>query len=181
MRLENKVALISGGARGIGAAIANIFAQEGAKLVIGDILEEEGRRTVAEITEGGGDCFFVRLDVTSEADWDQAVSAVLTRFGRLDILVNNAGISARGNVEETSEADWTRTMDINVKGAFLGTRQAIPIMRTGGGGSIVNISSQPARAPCGYSANPRPSNMPRTTSVVIPSIPARSRPTCFAR
>ena len=147
MRLENKVALISGGARGIGAAIARIFAQEGARTVIGDILEEEGRRTAAEITESGGECHFVRLDVTSEADWEQAANAVITRFGRLDILVNNAGISARGTVEETSEADWTRTMDINVKGAFLGTRQVIPVMRAGGGGSIVNISSGAGIAP----------------------------------
>ena len=147
MRLENKVALISGGARGIGAAIARIFAQEGAKLVIGDILEEDGRRTAAEITQGGGECFFVRLDVTNEADWEQAAGEVITRFGRLDILVNNAGISARGNVEETSEADWTRTMDVNVKGAFLGTRQAIPLMRNGGGGSIINISSGAGIAP----------------------------------
>ena len=147
MRLENKVALISGGARGIGAAIARIFAQEGAKLVIGDILEEDGRRTAAEITQGGGECFFVRLDVTNEADWEQAAGEVITRFGRLDILVNNAGISARGNVEETSEADWTRTMDVNVKGAFLGSRQAIPLMRNGGGGSIINISSGAGIAP----------------------------------
>ena len=125
MRLENKVALISGGARGIGAAVASIFAQEGAKIVIGDILEEEGSRTATEITAAGGECFFVRLDVTSEDDWERAAAEVTDRFGRLDILVNNAGISARGNVEETSEAEWTRTMDINVKGAFLGTRPFI--------------------------------------------------------
>lgn len=147
MRLENKVALISGGARGIGAAIARIFAQEGARTVIGDILEEEGRRTAAEITESGEECLFVRLDVTSEADWEQAAGAAITRFGRLDILVNNAGISARGTIEETSEADWTRTMDINVKGAFLGTKQVIPAMKAGGGGSIVNISSGAGIAP----------------------------------
>ena len=147
MRLENKVALISGGARGIGAAITRIFVQEGAKIVIGDILEEEGLRTAEEITSSGGECFFVRLDVTSEADWEQAAGEVMTRFGKLDILVNNAGVSARGNVEETSEADWTRTMDINVKGAFLGSKQAIPMMRAVGGGSIINISSGAGIAP----------------------------------
>ncbi|MEC8857311.1 MAG: glucose 1-dehydrogenase [Chloroflexota bacterium] len=147
MRLQYKVALISGGARGIGAAITKMFAQEGAKLVIGDVLEEEGQRTANEVADGGGECFFVKLDVTSESDWEQATREVVTRFGRLDILVNNAGISARGNVEETSEAIWTRTMDINVKGAFLGSRQAIPIMRTGGGGSIINISSGAGIAP----------------------------------
>ena len=147
MRLENKVALISGGARGIGAAVAKIFAQEGAKIVIGDILEEEGRRTASDVTEAGGECFFVKLDVTSESDWEQAAGEAVSRFGRLDILVNNAGISARGNIEETSEAVWTRTMDVNVKGAFLGSKQAIPIMRTGGGGSIINISSGAGIAP----------------------------------
>lgn len=109
MRLENKVALISGGARGIGAAIARIFAGEGAKIVIGDVLEEEGRRTAADITEIGGDCSFIRLDVTNEADWEQAINEAVTRFGKVDILVNNAGISARGTVEDTSAADWTRT------------------------------------------------------------------------
>ncbi len=147
MRLDNKVALISGGARGIGAAVAKIFAQEGAKLVICDILEDEGRKTAEEITTAGGECVFVRLDVTSETDWEQAAAEVTSRFGRLDILVNNAGITARGNVEETSVADWTRTMDINVKGAFLGSKQAIPIMRAGGGGSIINISSGAGIAP----------------------------------
>ena len=147
MRLENKVALISGGARGIGAAVAKIFAQEGAKLVISDILEDEGRKTAEEITAAGGECVFVRLDVTSETDWEQAAAEVTSRFGRLDILVNNAGITARGNVEETSVADWTRTMDINVKGAFLGSKQAIPVMRASGGGSIINISSGAGIAP----------------------------------
>ena len=147
MRLDNKVALISGGARGIGAAVAKIFAQEGAKLVICDILEDEGRKTAEEITTAGGECVFVRLDVTSETDWEQAAAEVTSRFGRLDILVNNVGITARGNVEETSVADWTRTMDINVKGAFLGSKQAIPIMRAGGGGSIINISSGAGIAP----------------------------------
>ena len=147
MRLENKVAVISGGARGIGASITGLFAREGAKIVIGDILEEEGRRTAAAITDGGGDCVFVRLDVTSEPDWEKAIGEAISRFGRLDILVNNAGISARGNVEETSEAEWTRTMDINVKGAFLGSKQAIPFMRTAGGGSIINISSGAGIAP----------------------------------
>lgn len=147
MRLENKVSLISGGARGIGAAIAGIFAREGAKIVIGDVLEEEGRRTAAEITGSGGDCHFVRLDVTSEADWEQAVGEAVTGFGKLDILVNNAGVSARGNVEETSVAEWTRTMDINIKGVFLGVKQAIPLMKANGGGSIINMSSGAGIAP----------------------------------
>ncbi len=141
MRLENKVALISGGARGMGAAEAMLFASEGAKVVIGDVLEEEGRQTEAEIGENGGECLFVRLDVTSESDWREAVAATVARFGKLDVLVNNAGIHRMGRVEDTSEELWEQVMEINAKGVFLGTKQAIPEMRKAGGGSIVNISS----------------------------------------
>ena len=141
MRLDNKVALISGGARGIGAAVAKIFAQEGAQLVICDILEDEGRKTAEEITAAGGECVFVRLDVTSETDWAQAAAEVTSRFGRLDILVNNAGIYRAHIVEETTAAEWDQVMNINAKGGFFGTKYAIPAMREAGGGSIVNISS----------------------------------------
>ena len=142
MRLEGKVAFISGGARGMGAAEARMFANEGAKVAIGDVLEEEGRRVAAEIGEEGGQAIFVALDVTSESQWQEAISATLSEFGRLDILVNNAGIGGGGNVEQTTEAEWDRTMDINAKGVFLGTKSAIPAMRHSGGGSIINISSQ---------------------------------------
>ena len=141
MRLENKVALISGGARGMGAVEARLFALEGAQVVIGDVLEEEGRQTEAAINESGGECLFVRLDVTSESDWDQAVTAAVTKFGRLDILVNNAGIGRISKVEDTTEEEWDLVMDINAKGVFLGAKAAIPAMRNAGGGSIVNISS----------------------------------------
>ena len=141
MRLENKVALISGGARGMGAVEARLFAGEGAKVVIGDVLEEEGRQTEAAINESGGECVFVALDVTDEADWEQAVAAAVARFGKLDILVNNAGIARINNVEDTSADEWDLVMDINAKGVFLGTKAAIPEMRKAGGGSIVNISS----------------------------------------
>ena len=142
MRLEGKVALISGGARGMGAAEARMFASEGASVVIGDVLEDEGRRVAAEIGEAGGQALFVALDVTSESQWRNAIDAAVSTFGRLDVLVNNAGIGGGGNVEETTEADWDRTMDINAKGVFLGTKTAIPAMRRSGGGSIINISSQ---------------------------------------
>ena len=142
MRLEGKVALISGGARGMGAAEARMFASEGASVVIGDVLEDEGRRVAAEIGEAGGQALFVTLDVTSESQWRDAIDAAVSSFGRLDVLVNNAGIGGGGNVEETTEADWDRTMDINAKGVFLGTKTAIPAMRRSGGGSIINISSQ---------------------------------------
>jgi len=141
MRLENKVALISGGARGMGAAEAKLFASEGAKVVIGDILEDEGRRTEAEINEAGGECVFVPLDVTSEVAWQEAVATAVSRFGKLDILVNNAGVVSRGVLEDTSVEEWDRVMDINAKGVFLGTKTAIPEMRRAGGGAIVNTSS----------------------------------------
>jgi len=141
MRLQGKVALISGGARGMGAEEAKLFVREGAKVVIGDLLEEEGRRTEAEINETGGECIFVRLDVTDETQWGNAVSEAVARFGRLDILVNNAGIARIANVEDTSESEWDLVMGINAKGVFLGTKAAIPALRKAGGGSIVNISS----------------------------------------
>ena len=141
MRLEGKVALISGGARGMGAAEARLFASEGAKVVLGDVLESEGQQVEAEIAEAGGEAVFVHLDVTSEADWQQAVDTAIERFGGLHILVNNAGIWNGGNVETQTIDGWDRIMDINAKGVFLGTRAAIPAMRESGSGSIVNISS----------------------------------------
>ena len=141
MRLEGKVALISGGARGQGAVEARLFASEGAKVVIGDILDDLGRQVEAEIAEAGGDITYVHLDVTSESDWEDAVRAAVDGYGKLDILVNNAGILIRASVEDTTVEDWDRLMDINAKGVFLGTRAAIPAMRDAGGGSIINISS----------------------------------------
>ena len=141
MRLENKVALISGGARGMGAVEAKLFAEEGAKVIIGDILEEEGRKVEAEINEAGGECVFVSLDVSNEEAWQNAVNEAVSRYGKLDILVNNAGIYRAHNVEETTSDEWDQVMDINAKGVFLGTKHAIPAMRDAGGGSIVNISS----------------------------------------
>ena len=141
MRLEGKVALISGGARGQGAVEAKLFASEGASVVIGDILDDLGRQVEAEIAESGGNATYVHLDVTSESQWNDAVSAAVERYGKLDILVNNAGILIRAGVEDTTEEDWDRIMDINAKGVFLGTKAAIPAMRDAGGGSIINISS----------------------------------------
>ena len=141
MRLAGKVALISGGARGMGATEARMFAQEGAKVVIGDVLEDEGRQTEAAINESGGECVFLRLDVTDESAWEAAVATAVGRFGKLDILVNNAGIARINNVENTSVEEWDLVMDINAKGVFLGSKAAIPAMRDAGGGSIVNISS----------------------------------------
>ncbi len=149
MRLEGKVAIISGGARGVssgvpgmGAVEARMFAQEGASVVIGDILEEEGRILAAEICDAGGHAIFVPLDVTVEAQWEAAVAMAVREFGPVNVLVNNAGVSGRGMVEDTTVEEWDRVMTINAKGVFLGSKAVVPVMREGGGGSIINISSQ---------------------------------------
>jgi cyclopentanol dehydrogenase len=141
-KLDGKVALISGGARGQGAAEAETFAREGAKVVFGDILDADGQKVEAAIRAAGGDAVYLHLDVTSEADWQSAVQTAVGRHGALHILVNNAGIVIpRVPIEERTAADWDRVMAVNAKGVFLGTKHAIPAMRRAGGGSIVNISS----------------------------------------
>ena len=140
-RLDGKVVLISGGARGQGATEAKMMANEGAKVVFGDILGDEGKKVEAEIAELGLEATYVHLDVTKEADWISAVETAVNRYGKLDILVNNAGILIRKSIEDTTEEDWDRIMAINAKGVFFGTKHAIPAMRQAGGGSIVNISS----------------------------------------
>ena len=151
MRLENKVAFISGGARGMGAVEAKMFASEGASVVFGDILDEEGQRVETEIREAGGEAAYVHLDVTQEEDWRQAMDVVTSKYGRLNILVNNAGIvprySSADAIEGITEEAWDQVMGVNAKGVFLGTKFAIPLMRAAGGGSIVNISSGAGIAP----------------------------------
>jgi len=142
MRLAGKVALISGGARGMGAAEARLFAREGAQVVVADVLESEGKAVAAEVSAGGGQSVFAWLDVTSEADWVQAIALAVSRFGKLNVLVNNAGIGGSSRVEDTTAEAWDRVMGVNAKGVFLGTKAAIPAMRRAGGGSIVNIASQ---------------------------------------
>jgi len=141
-KLDGKVALISGGARGQGAAEAKTFALEGAQVVFGDILDEAGAQVEADIRAAGGEAVYVHLDVTSEADWRRAVQEAVSRFGKLNILVNNAGIVIpRVPIEERTGDEWDRVMAVNAKGVFLGTKHAIPAIRRAGGGSIVNISS----------------------------------------
>ena len=140
MRLEGKVALISGAARGQGAAMARLFAREGAKVIVGARSEQAGAAFVKKIRESGGDAVFARLDVTSEDDWRDAVQTAVSTFGKLDVLVNNAGEWRKGFVQETSEELWDAMMDTNATSAFLGTRTAVPEMRRAGGGSIINIS-----------------------------------------
>ncbi len=152
MRLQNKVALISGGAKGMGAVEAKLFAKEGAKVVIGDVLETEGKQIEGEINKTGGECLFVPLDVTDENQWNEAVAATVRRFGKLDILINNAGIFRTSPVEETSSTEWDQVMDINAKGVFLGAKAAIPAMREAGGGSIINLSSVAGLVGAAYSS-----------------------------
>ena len=148
MRLQGKVALISGAASGVdgelmgfGGAAARMFCQEGAKVVIGDINTDGGERTAAQIRAAGGDALFVKLDVTSEQDWMDAVAATVAAYGSLNVLVNNAGTAARYTVAETTEAAWDGQIDVHAKGTFLGIKHAVPEMLQAGGGSIINISS----------------------------------------
>ena len=141
MRLAGKVALITGGARGQGAAEARLFAREGAKVVIADVLDPDGISVAAEINELGGDATYVHLDVSRESDWQDAIAAAVAAYGKLDVLVNNAAIWRGGHVLDTGGDQWDAVLDINAKGVFLGTKLAIPEMRRAGGGSIVNISS----------------------------------------
>ena len=161
MRLEGKVALISGGAQGQGAVEAAMFAREGAKVVIGDVLDAEGAKVAADIAEGGGDALFVHLDVTSEEQWRQAVDTAVSSFGKLDVLVNNAAIWRGGRVEETTVEEWDAIMNVNAKGVFLGSKVAIPEMRKAGGGSIINISST-----AGLVGGPRSSAYPASKGAV---------------
>jgi NAD(P)-dependent dehydrogenase (short-subunit alcohol dehydrogenase family) len=145
-RLDGKIALVSGGARGIGAETARLMAEAGAKVAIGDLRDEPGRDTVRAIEAAGGDALYVRLDVTREADWAVAVEAAVQRFGGLDILVNNAGIFIGKGVEESTLADWERLAGVNLTGVFLGTKAALPALRERArtspqGSAIVNLSS----------------------------------------
>ena len=141
MRLAGKVELITGGASGMGQSEASIFAKEGAIVVVGDILEAEGSRVAASIAAAGGKARFVKLDVTREDDWQEAVKSTVMSFGKLDVLVNNAGISGTFDPDTMSTTAWDTLMSVNAKGAFLGMKHAIPAMQQAGGGAIVNISS----------------------------------------
>ena len=140
MRLKDKVAIVTGGAHGMGESEAVIFAREGASVIVADV-DTDGQKVAANITGAGGKAQFVKLDVSSEADWEAAIKATVAAYGRLDVLVNNAGISGTHDPDYQSTAAWDRLMNINAKGVFLGMKHAVPVMRQGGGGSIVNISS----------------------------------------
>jgi 3(or 17)beta-hydroxysteroid dehydrogenase len=145
-RLDGKVALLSGAARGIGGQTARRMAEAGAKVVIGDILEDKGQEIAKEITDAGGDARFVRLDVTREDDWDAAVQTAVQAHGKLDILVNNAGLFLGREIEEVSLDDWHRLVSVNLTGVFLGTKHCAPALRESAknaphGSAIVNLAS----------------------------------------
>jgi cyclopentanol dehydrogenase len=140
-RLDGKVALITGAARGQGETEARLFAQEGAKVVLTDVLVEQGQQVVASICTTGGEAIFLQLDVSNPDEWHEVVRHTVQTYGRLDILINNAGIAQRAGLLETSVTDWDRLMDINLKGVFLGMKYALPAMLERGGGAVINISS----------------------------------------
>jgi NAD(P)-dependent dehydrogenase (short-subunit alcohol dehydrogenase family) len=139
--LKGRVALVTGAARGIGAATARQLAADGAAVVLTDVIDDEGEALTAAIAAGGGTARYVRLDVSREAAWKRVVSRTVREFGRLDILVNNAGIGTFPDVEQETLEGWNRLIGINETGVWLGMRAAVPRMRTGGGGSIINVSS----------------------------------------
>ena len=140
-RVENKVAIVSGGALGMGRAHAFALAREGAKVVIADLNEAAGENTARDLKSAGGEALFQHLDVTSESSWARAVEGAVSAFGGINILVNNAGIYLSGTTETTALDVWERTFAVNVRGVFLGSKAVIPPMRAAGGGSIINICS----------------------------------------
>jgi NAD(P)-dependent dehydrogenase (short-subunit alcohol dehydrogenase family) len=140
-RVQGKIALVTGGASGIGRACALLLAKEGAVVIVSDIQDDQGKDTIAKIKQSNADAVFLHHDVTDEGGWIGIITEIKSRFGRLDILVNNAGIAIARPVTEMSLEDWRRQQAVNLDGVFLGTKHALPLMRASGGGSIVNISS----------------------------------------
>ncbi len=140
-QLSGKVALVTGGARGIGAATARAMAVGGAKVVVADILDDEGERLAAELREGGYDARHAHLDVSDEAQWERVVATTVADLGGLHVLVNNAGIGTLPDVETETREAWDRVIAVNQTGVWLGMKHAIPAMLAAGGGSVVNVSS----------------------------------------
>ena len=140
-RVEGKVALVTGAANGIGRGAAVMLAREGARIIATDLQDEKGLVLLRELRESGCEAEYYRHDVTREEDWQSVVAKTRARFGRLDVLVNNAGIGLSGPVVDMSLADWRRQVAVNLDGVFLGVKHSLPLMREGGGGSIINVSS----------------------------------------
>ena len=141
MKLKKKRALITGGAQGIGFAIADTFCREGATVYIGDVNADVGAASAAQLRDSGGDALFLPLDIVDDANWEQVVGKIVERSGGLDILVNNAGINIRKVIEEISSDELDQMFGVNIKGPFLGIKHALPVMKGIGGGSIINMSS----------------------------------------
>ncbi|TAK79245.1 MAG: SDR family NAD(P)-dependent oxidoreductase, partial [Gammaproteobacteria bacterium] len=141
VNIKNKVTLITGAGSGIGRACANLFAQEGAIVIVADIDENFGKETVSEISAKEFTADFIKLDVTDESSWVNAYQFIEEKYHKLNILVNNAGIAFGGSITKLSIEEWRRLMAVNLDGVFLGTKHAIPFMQKSGGGSIVNVSS----------------------------------------
>ncbi len=140
-RVEGKIAFVTGGGSGMGREHALLMAEEGAHLIVSDVNEEGGRQTVADINDKGGQALFINFDVSSESAWQAAVDQAVTTFGRVDILVNNAGIFLVKMIQDTTEQELDRMLNVNVKGVFYGCKHILPAMQKAGGGSIINISS----------------------------------------
>ena len=141
MRLENKTTLVTGASKGMGESEARLFASQGANVVLCDVDEREGEKTVKSITESGGTAEFMQCDVTNESDWEKVINATTNKFGSLDVLVNNAGLSSGSTEDHLSSEWWHKIMDVNATGVFLGTKIAAEIMKEQQSGSIINISS----------------------------------------
>jgi len=140
-RVKGKVAIITGGAGGMGRAHAMLLAKEGAKVVVTDTQEVQGKKVAEEIRSQGGEAVFIKHDVSSETEWKRVIAETVERFGKLDILVNNAGVMLWKKIEDTSLEEWRWLMSVNLEGVFLGTKHAMEAMKKSGGGSIINISS----------------------------------------
>ena len=141
MRLDGKVSIITGAAKGLGLDIARLYAANGSKVIVTDINDHDGLLESEKIQSKGNEAFYFHLDVTSASDWSNLVSKVIKEYGRIDILVNNAGVYHRGNLETTEIEDWDRVFRVNSKGVFVGTKAVLPQMKKQGNGSIVSISS----------------------------------------
>jgi len=141
LRLSGKVVLITGGTSGIGEATAKLLAREGARVAITGRRRELGEAVAAQIGQSGGEAIFITADITQMEDCHRSIDKTIAAFGRIDVLFNNAGIVTQGTLEETSEEDWARTFDANVKGTYVMTKLVLPIMRQQGGGVIVNNAS----------------------------------------